>query len=361
MSSSIIASPIYLSPTNTNDGAENSPSFSFKNSPLTGIFRVSHDTLGISTAGVKRIQVSPSGLTTIHGGITIPSGLNANSTRPDVMSQLNMQGVQGPYEIRGISGTSPTSNENDDSGFLMLSAGGGVNGFMKSFISLSGYSFDGDMNANIVFGTGGTERVRLNRNLLVGSSGAGVFDGGKARLASENITLTRANLDSEAARTWEMTTNYGTWGSFVFMVSNGSGLSSGFNPYPTTIKLEVKYTGSTYNSTGTWGTISSNRHLKQDIQDVSSQWNDIKSIKFHKYRYIKDVEINPSTSLQMGVIAEELEQTCPNLVEVSNGEGEEKTSSIKYSIMYMKAVVALQEAMNRIEQLEARLSALENK
>jgi hypothetical protein len=36
---------------------------------------------------------------------------------------------------------------------------------------------------------------------------------------------------------------------------------------------------------------------------------------------------------------------------------ETTTKSVKYSVLYMKAVKALQEAMDRIEQLEARLDA----
>jgi type 1 fimbria pilin len=35
------------------------------------------------------------------------------------------------------------------------------------------------------------------------------------------------------------------------------------------------------------------------------------------------------------------------------------TKSVNYSVLYMKAVKALQEAMERIESLEARLTALE--
>jgi len=39
---------------------------------------------------------------------------------------------------------------------------------------------------------------------------------------------------------------------------------------------------------------------------------------------------------------------------------EEDVKSVKYSILYMKAVKALQEAMTRIETLEAKVTALEN-
>jgi len=37
------------------------------------------------------------------------------------------------------------------------------------------------------------------------------------------------------------------------------------------------------------------------------------------------------------------------------------TKAVQYSVLYMKAVKALQEAMERIESLEARLETLEGK
>jgi len=42
----------------------------------------------------------------------------------------------------------------------------------------------------------------------------------------------------------------------------------------------------------------------------------------------------------------------------TNGNQEEYYS-VKYSVLYMKAVKALQEAMERIETLEAKVTALE--
>jgi hypothetical protein len=45
------------------------------------------------------------------------------------------------------------------------------------------------------------------------------------------------------------------------------------------------------------------------------------------------------------------------IMTVTNGT---VTKEVKYSILYMKAVKALQEAMDRIETLEAKVEALEN-
>ena len=63
----------------------------------------------------------------------------------------------------------------------------------------------------------------------------------------------------------------------------------------------------------------------------------------------------------LGVIAQEAETVCPNLVETistkQNGE-EKEYKSFKYSILYMKAVKCLQEAMAKIEVLETEVAAL---
>jgi len=120
--------------------------------------------------------------------------------------------------------------------------------------------------------------------------------------------------------------------------------------------------GAMYNSTGTYGTISDER-LKQDIVDANSQWEDVKALKFRNYRMIDDVKADPDSTAMLGVIAQEVEEAgMDGLV----GVNEEGYKHVKLSILYMKAVKALQEAMARIETLEtentaikARLDALE--
>ena len=67
----------------------------------------------------------------------------------------------------------------------------------------------------------------------------------------------------------------------------------------------------------------------------------------------------------LGVVAQEVETVSPGLVtdqpdrdENGNDLGT-TTKLVNSSILYMKAVKALQEAMARIEQLETKVAALE--
>ena len=68
----------------------------------------------------------------------------------------------------------------------------------------------------------------------------------------------------------------------------------------------------------------------------------------------------------LGVVAQEVEtvsaglvKDCPDENLTSPGPEGTSTKSVKYSILYMKAIKALQEAQARIETLEAKVAALE--
>ena len=117
-----------------------------------------------------------------------------------------------------------------------------------------------------------------------------------------------------------------------------------------TISFTVWSNGNVENTNNSYGQIS-DETLKQDIVDASSQWNDIKNIKVRKFRF-KD---NPTGELQIGVVAQEVEKVSAGLVYETGDVGEE-VKAVKYSVLYMKAIKALQEAMTRIEVLETRLN-----
>ena len=126
----------------------------------------------------------------------------------------------------------------------------------------------------------------------------------------------------------------------------------------TNTKVVIYSSGTISNRTGTYNTISDIK-IKQDVKDATSQWDDIKAIRFRKYRLIDDVKANPNAPYLMGVVAQELQQTSPNLIDECVDKEGIVTLGVKQSIIFMKATKALQEAMERIETLEAKVTALE--
>jgi hypothetical protein len=127
---------------------------------------------------------------------------------------------------------------------------------------------------------------------------------------------------------------------------------------------EVEANGDFENATNSYTGLSDQR-LKQDIVDATSQWDDIKALQVRKYRFINHVEtMGDDATVQLGVIAQELEASGMNglvktkPVDEADPDGPDR-KSVNYSVLYMKAIKALQEAMTKIETLETKVAALE--
>ena len=144
--------------------------------------------------------------------------------------------------------------------------------------------------------------------------------------------------------------------------------------------------GDVKNHDNSYGSLSDER-IKQNITDANSQWNDIKAIKVRNFKRKDDVRQygEDKAKIQIGLIAQELESVSSSLVDeakpssfdilsssefgtlyedgdtIPDGkkigdvkEVKENVKGIKYSVLYMKAIKALQEAMARIEALESK-------
>jgi hypothetical protein len=125
-------------------------------------------------------------------------------------------------------------------------------------------------------------------------------------------------------------------------------------------KMAVMDSGDVLNSNNSYGQLSDQR-MKENIVDAASQWDDIKALQVRKFNFIG------SGLTQIGVVAQELETAgMDGLIseaewfDVDANPDNEVRKSVKYSVLYMKAIKALQEAMTRIETLETKVAALES-
>jgi hypothetical protein len=244
-----------------------------------------------------------------------------------------------------------------------------------------------DMPGRLVFSTTAdgasspTERMRItNKGLVrVGSSEVGV----NSTLFTSSVSDSNSNSDTLANQ------NAGLIGLAINSTNNGGGscgvlsytsfggavtkcpLFKGYSGSSTTngtLQFKVDHNGNVTNTNNSYGGIS-DRELKQSIADSGSQWDDIKNIPIRQYRLNSDVETlgEEHAPLLLGVIAQEVEQVSPGLVdtpiaydEISEDGRRGAYKSVKHSVLYMKSVKALQEAMERIEQLEAKVASLES-
>jgi hypothetical protein len=251
---------------------------------------------------------------------------------------------------------------------MALSVGGSAKGWV--YHDNTNFEINAGSSGAMIMYTAGTERARITAGGYFKASNSGTYLSSTASYhefyqsanaqalrvyASDSSTYNNDVLTVDGERT---TTN-STYNLGNFRNGNGTG------------QCIIRDSGNIVNTNSSYGAISDQK-LKQDIVDAASQWDDIKGVRVRKFRYKTD----STAPLQIGVIAQELEQVSPGLVdeapdyeevEVTDEEGNvtterqptgTSTKSVKYSILYMKAVKALQEAMARIEQLEADMAAL---
>jgi hypothetical protein len=219
------------------------------------------------------------------------------------------------------------------------------------------------------FRTGNTERARIasTGGLLVGGTTSYGIGNTQGYLIVNNIIgIATDNTSSANNRNWSFQTNGYENGSFDFISSSANNTWAN-DAY----RMAVTRGGSTYNTTGTYGTLASDERLKQDITDATSQWDDVKAIRFRKFKMRQEVkEFGDAAEDRLGVIAQEARQVSPKLVtsRLANEkdiavnpelEGQE-VLGFKDTVLFWKAAVALQEAMARIEALEAEVAALKN-
>ena len=187
---------------------------------------------------------------------------------------------------------------------------------------------------NLRFETNDTERVRIE-------------SGGRIGLGPENAGSTVVCSTSQSAGT-----------SYAVL----SGTHSASSPVGGTISIRIWNNGNIQNTNNSYGSLSDSK-LKENIVDANSQWDDLKAVQIRNYNFKESTGYQTHT--QLGVIAQEVETVSPGLVYETpdtDDDGnalETVTKNVNYSVLYMKAVKALQEAQTRIETLETKVAALE--
>lgn len=115
-----------------------------------------------------------------------------------------------------------------------------------------------------------------------------------------------------------------------------------------TERFVVRADGNVYNVNNTYGA-TSDIALKENIQDARGYLSDLSLLRVVKYNR-KDT---PDLS-QLGLIAQEVEAVFPGLV-----DGEEGGKSVKYSVINIMMLKAIQELKLELDAAKARIATLE--
>ena len=202
------------------------------------------------------------------------------------------------------------------------------------------------------------ERMRISSTgkFLVGTTAAGTFSGDPVDHRFDQLTNNAYTINITAANTAKR-------GLCIYYPAGGTADPAiGFR-VDSSWKYILRGDGDCENANNSYGGIS-DVALKENIVDANSQWNDIKALQFKNYKW-KDE--SRGTDTYLGLIADEVESVSPGLIGIDAISAETmpddgidpEYKNVKYSIVWMKAVKALQEAMTKIETLETKLEAAE--
>ena len=314
------------------------------------------------------------------GTLTIQAPNTSSSrtiTLPDATTTL--VGTDATQTLTNKTLTSPTT-----SGTINAGADGIISsssGYMQVTAEDSLYlNFDSDNGGgeSLVIRKGTTDRMKVANNGYTNISVTDTIPSNEAvlHLSNDNNDVTlmvdSAKSSSYTDNVVKIQSSQDTADSSYKMleVRNGGGA-----------RLQILDSGNIINTNNSYGAISDER-IKQDITDASSQWDDIKNLIIRKFKLKREVNKDgESAPYQIGVVAQELEnagmsklvtEEVPDKEDVVlhsdfgtiDGDGlfieGEKVKAVKYSVLYMKSIKALQEAMDRIETLETKVTALEN-
>ena len=218
-------------------------------------------------------------------------------------------------------------------------------------------------NNVLVFRTGNTERARITSGGFFKAQGNSTYLGAAVDY-HEFMTAVNNNQTAHFKHNGSSGTQYGIYIETAndqndttrwFWQCNGA----------TTQRATLRSNGGLANYSANNVNLASDERLKKDVSLLATTWDKVKQIEVVNFRY-KDC--NEGDPLLYGVIAQQVQPIVPELVVVTQ-EAKEATEDaeatpeyygIREQPMYWLAIKALQEAMTRIEQLEAKVAALEN-
>jgi hypothetical protein len=369
----------------------------------SGVLNIGSGQLVKDAAGNLGLGVTPSAWGTDRKAIQLGSGssVNGSAATPsfmEVASNMYVDGVGDKYitsndaaKYRQVSGahqwfTAPSGTAGNTISFtqaMTLSAAGQLLVGTTSVTTSSSQSGEiystGSVGFLLTNTTAGNfalsvknEGTSGTRNLINFYEGTG---GGSARAnfsidTSNNFAISSANATTFSTASVERA-RLETSGRFGVFVTDNDGLQvssnaapgtswanfvgrhSGAAPLGGTASFAVYNNGNVVNTNNSYGALSDLK-LKENIVDATPKLEKLNQVRIVNYNIIGD------TQKQLGVIAQELEQIFPGMVdEITDRDSEGKalettTKSVKYSVFVPMLIKAIQE-------LTARLEVLENK
>jgi hypothetical protein len=317
---------------------------------------------GVSYAVIKAQEASADDYPALTFGVQ-----NAVTTTPTERARIDSNGslvVGGTTVVTNNGGiTATTTSSGSVAASLAMRNAGTANGSGTTLVFrgvsnasaehdyayVAGVADDttaktGSIRFSTTAGSSPVERARIDSsgNLLVGAT-----SGGGQRIYAEAANGTNAIISSNN------TTN-GNASGYSSSLQTGANNTSSYHYYGSTLAVGNWYLYG--NGTSSW---SSDERLKHNIQTTRDGYiEDVCKLRVVKYQWK-----NGPQQVELGLIAQEVEQIFPNLVQDDLNQISPDDpilyKQLKGSVLPMILLKAIQEQQTLITQLTARITALE--
>jgi hypothetical protein len=326
----------------------------------------SNGEITLSTAGAERLSVDNLGHVTLAEGgklylksSTAPSPymqednqawtVNTGSAERMRIDANGKVGIGTDAPVRKLE-TSADNNGGTKANYIRITdtdtsaTAGNYQGGIEFYTNDAGNEGVTASIENVYAGSGGGSQLTFN---VAPNGGAGVSEAMRIDASGNLLVGTTSNTIGIG--------NYGTRinpgdGSTLRSYRNGGATTACVAFGGSVGEVIVRGDGDLENTNNSYGGISDAR-LKSDIVDASSQLDDIMAVKVRSYT------LDSTGATHIGVVAQELEEAGMHGLVSENDEG---MKSVKYSLLYMKAIKAMQEQQAMIEALKAEVEALKN-
>jgi hypothetical protein len=208
-------------------------------------------------------------------------------------------------------------------------------------------SFGSRSNHHFALVTNDTERMRI------GTTGD-VSIGSTSVIAEARLNVFQSDSSGRVVH-FENTRNVSGDENLRTQLGDNCNNTSSYHYVATTgnDKLYIYGNGNIVNANNSYGALS-DESIKENIVDATPKLDSLMGVKIRNFNLIDD----DTKTKQIGVVAQELEEVFPSMVELDGMSGKKQ---VKYSVFIPMLIKAMQEQQALIENLTTRLNALEGK
>ncbi|MCB1036840.1 MAG: tail fiber domain-containing protein, partial [Acidobacteria bacterium] len=333
------------------NGSVIAPSLRFSSAPTSGMFSNAFGRVALADNG--RFFLHHSGDRNVGLGVSALGSNTTGSSNTAVGNNALLNNVTGDKnaafgERTLASNTTGEVNSAFGAGALFENSEGSGNtavGFISLVSNTTGSANTAVGASAMQLSTTGSYNTAVGIGALAGANGennVGIGNGAGTRVetGSNNIDISHFGIAGDNG-----TVRIGTPGTQLrTFIAGISGVTTGGTAVPVVI-----------DGAGQLGTVSSSRRYKEDIHDLGEVSRTLQQLRPVTFRY-KQPAADGSQPLQYGLIAEEVAELDPNLVQVG-ADGQVET--VLYHLLPVLLVNELQAQQRVIEKLKNQLVRLE--